>query len=369
MIKFKIISRLILASLVVSCSTLSTNERQNFERKKIAEEIIAPYLSEARETAKRFLAADTESSVTVYLPQQKISYIPLPEPAFNTRASLSESELGRLASYLQAYRAQIGAAGSFRFDLKFLNQLQQGARTFVRFQQIIKRRVVRRKEGERNEYITPIDGAVIVATFENSKLVKLNSTLMVPPTLSLRTNPGYQLALTENEFAVLMELLKGPDAPVALKDYFANIARRNNLRFNYEDFLNRNLREQRILMTRFFRSLNVLESARLLMDQAYQDRLSLVRYGQTWMFQVTEFFGLPIQVDFELPAIGNQKTKIKNLRFVHHSAAPILGFESPFFPAGTITAGGNGAYALAMAIDIGVLFGHFPQFMNVISRF
>jgi hypothetical protein len=272
----------------------------------------------------------------VDLPTHKPIELPAPEVQFTHFRELNDREIENLKDYITKYRDQLGASGEIGFNLTLTNQRNVGKRLYVRFAQQIVRQI------GSHEYFLPIEGAGIVAFIDQYGLSRLNSKLMTPVSLGPSfKNPGFKFNLSNSELAALMMHLKTSEEPRELvKKYFAGIAARANLHFDFDIFLNRQLSEQRETLDYFFGSLGSVATARILIDLARNNQLALIAHGPKWMFQVSEFFHLPIEFDIEIPQSEGDRLTIKNLRDLHTSSTAINGFQSPNFPGGEQAPGG-----------------------------
>lgn len=292
-------------------------------------------------------SADTSPPpIKVFLGNGIRRQIPAWNQFFNSNSSLNINEIEEVKIFLQKNKGVFNlsdskihsklTADSFStLGLELVSDLIVGDRRFLRFQQTIKRKI-------RNKpYEIPVQGASLVAIFVNGYLHSLNSSLIEVPSLSpVMHNPGIQFNVTDQELLFFMEHLKlNERSRNNLKKYLINvIAKRSGLDLNFDQILNKDISEQRTGLNLFFSQLPRLSTARLLIDMARHKQLAFVRHDNQWMFQVTGFFGLPIQFDIEIPQNINQRLILKNIRELNHSATSIRYFQSPLYPNGQKTA-------------------------------
>ncbi len=259
---------------------------------------------------------------------------------------VSPESLEQLSKYISTHREILGAVGNLSFDLRLLTQARLGKKIYIRYQQLVKRRV------GPHEYSIAIEGANVVGTIIDHKLVRLNSHLMTPDSLGPSfKNPGFDIQLNDTEMGSLMTTIKSSDsALINLRTYLDSIARRGRRNFSFEEFLNRQIPEQRQILNEFLGNLGRVSTARIIIDLGRANKLSLVKYGNTWMMQVTEFLGLPVQFDIEIPKLSSEveqskpeKLKIKNLRDLFCGNADVKGYKSPHFPGGKKEENGPGS--------------------------
>ncbi len=307
----------------------------------------SPAAEQSTPGINRGLAA-TPMTVRVDLPDHRPLTLPSPEFQFPNTRLLTDHEIETLKSYIQKHREQLGARGEIGFSLSLSNQRQVGKRLYVRFSQQLTRRIGLK------DYFIPVEGADVIAFIDSHGLTRLNSHLLTPPSLgpSLQ-NPGFQFQLSESEFAALMTHIKLSEGPrESIKKYFAATAARAKLVFEFDTFLNSQISEQRETLNYFFGSLSSAATARILIDLARERQLALIRHGTKWMFQVTGFFLLPIEFDIEIPASDGEKLTVKNLRELRTSASSINGYQSPNFPGGEKTQGGESVLRASQNLQI-----------------
>lgn len=295
-------------------------------------------LSLKEPTAVRWTASEAAAPIQVYLPNQALITIPGSAEVYSNGPALTPEEVVRLRLFLEGLRLGFASTAA-RYDLNFVSQTQVGAQLYVRFQQVLRRHI--RSEA----YEVPIEGASIVAVISGGRLQRLNSNLMPEPDIGgYFAQPTLQFDFTDSEFAHMIGLLKtNESAAASMRAYLDSIARRTGRAFNFDQFMNRQLSEQREMLNGLFGAMGRTSVLRLLIDLARGHRLSMIRYGRIWMLQARGAFDLPIQFDIELPAGPGAALKIKNLRNDSHKIALIHGFQSPLFPGGKKTEGGESA--------------------------
>ena len=281
---------------------------------------------------------ETGFLVEAELPDHRVQTLPAPSFSLKPKGLLTSSDLELLSSYVTTHREVLGAQGKMKFHLVVLNQNEVGDKVYVRFQQVIQRAV------NGNDYVIPVEGATTIAVVRDGKLRKLISELRSPAPLPSFANPGYELLFTETEFATFMGAIKTQNSPQEqMRVYLDGIARRSKQDWNFENFLNRTLSEQRALLNQFFGSLGRISTLRLLVDLGRAKKLALVKHGTVWMLQVTGLFELPFQFDIEIPPNDETKLKIRNLRHLSHKVSSVRAFTSPHYPGGMKQEGGEQA--------------------------
>lgn len=299
-----------------------------------AEEILKPYMEEARAEHVKLMSRRPAASdgVLVYLPQNARILLPKLEYTFTSAENLSDPEITALRSYITQYRELLGDKGvaDRHVTLKLMSQIQDGDSHIVRFQQTIVR-------GTKNQpFYTDIIGATIVAVIKEQKLATLNSHLVEVPNLSpIFQNPGMIFTFSDKELAYFFQVIKlHPEKRANLRKYLeVTIANLSHKKITFDDILNKTVQEQRALINDIYGQLSAKSTARMLIDMASRNQLALVKHGDTWMFQVTYYFYMPMQFDIEIPKTTQEKLKIKNFRELGSTAA-IKGFRSPFYPNG-----------------------------------
>jgi hypothetical protein len=316
-------------SILISCQTFPNRTLT----RTAAEEILKPYMQEAREIHLQAVSRRPafSDSVLVYLPDNRQITLPKLEFTFTSTGSLSDDELNFLRDYITKYRELLGDKGVAQkhVSLKLLSQIQDGDSHVIRFQQSIVR-------GGAKPYYTDVIGATIVAVVKNQKLVSLNSRLVEVPSLSfIFQNPGIVFNFSDKELSYFFEIIKlHPEKRANLTKYLeVTIANASNRTITFEGILNKTIPEQRELLNDIFGRLSAKSTARMLIDMAQRNQLALVKHGDTWMFQVTYYFFMPMQFDIEIPKTNKEKLKIVNFREMG-STATIKGFRSPFYPGG-----------------------------------
>jgi hypothetical protein len=275
-----------------------------------------------------------QGGVLVYMPNRTRLWLPSFPTKFYSVQALTKEELDRIRAFVNLHKVELGVEEKINLDLKVESESVVGSRRFVRFSQNVRRRD--------NEYSVPVLGASIVAIIENGVLTSLNNNLITPnlPPILARAS-GFEFKFTERELELFLTLLKtSPSQAAKMRRHFNNLGKRNNISF--ENFLKRELTEQEEILNRFFTNMGKAESTHLLLNMAKFRQLSLVHYGSKWMFQVTAFFGLPVEFDIMVPDDPKERLVIKNLRELRTSIS-IDGFTSPYFPAGAKTPGGPSA--------------------------
>ncbi len=268
--------------------------------------------------------------VKVFLPLNATTEISAPPATFENRGELSSRQIESLKNYLVAHRAALGSVTAQNFNLEYVQQNSGGDALYVRFRLVVQRRVLG------SPYFIPKEGAVIVARIENAQLRTLNSQLIDPPNFSsLFESVGFRLLFTENELAHFMGLIKMLDSSsAAMRLFLTGFRGILTPLFGYNDFLNRQLIEQRRLLVRAFNAMGTVALRRFLIQSAQQNRISLVRYGSQWRIQVSEPFELPVMFDVSLPEKSGQFLDITNLRYIAHKTVSVVSYESPYFPGG-----------------------------------
>ncbi len=306
-----------------------------------SKDILQPYLPEAIETQKRWLAAtgddDENSKVKVFLPNKDVQRIKGPDLNFSAILdSLPNNEIEALRKYLFEFRGMFGdfSVQQNKYDLLFVNQHHHKDRHFVRYMQVIRREV------KGNAYLIPISGASITVTISKGRIREISSRLTSVPALSLAlVHPGFKFDFSDSEFMHFFETIKlNEKSRDILKNFLEKeIASRSKQKLDFDGILNASLPQQREAMNRFFGALQSTSTARFMIDLAQHKQLSLVRYGDKWMFEVTQFFGLPIQFDVQVPNAKTEKLVVKNLRDLSHSLSTFRAFQSPLYPNGKKT--------------------------------
>lgn len=272
--------------------------------------------------------AATSESVTVFLPNRPAVSIPAFTAVLPEGSELSVTQVEQLTSYIQSNLAPFGLAGTV--SLRLIGQSVVGKNVIVRFQQGVKRAV-----GART-YFIPIVGSTIVARVSGSRLASLNSSLVSEASILISPkHPGFEFDFSDTEMAMFIHAIKSSEAARnEAKNFFGSIARRANQPFDLDQFLNRELQEQKVLVNRFFGSLGPLATARILIELSTREQVAFVRYGDQWLMQLSGILGLPFQFDVISPESPDGKLVIVNLRENRTKATSVRGFESPHFPGG-----------------------------------
>lgn len=303
-----------------------------------AQSQIEPYLKNLAFIKQRQIASEPKESgqIAVDLANRSAIYIQEPNFEFESNEIINPEELLKLQDYIASHRGEMGAPGTLRFRLKYLNQFQVKDAIYVRFQQVVQRSI-------RRSYFIEVEGATVVARIQNKRLVRLNSNLKIPPQLDfVSQTPGLRFDFSDNEMSKLMTLIKSQEEfSTDLRTYMNVLATKANRPINFDAFLNREVPEQKVLLNYFFSKLDRFDTARLLVDLATKGNLSLIQYESSWMMQATSFLNLPIQFDIEIPDNHDRQLVVRNFRELYHKVTPIRGFQSPFFPGGQKVEGGE----------------------------
>ncbi len=316
---------------VTSCNYIPQKNAEFASRRQHALKILKPFLQNIENEKTRYPAnTDDPSKVKVFLPSNAVTEIAAPTSAFANSGFLSVQEIEVLKAYLRANRAVLGSATGTNFSLQFVQQNIVDDSVYVRYRQVVLRRVLG------VPYMIPIEGAVVIARIVKAQLRTLNSQLMDPPSLSTALeSAGFRVLFTENELAHFMGLVKTNDSSSAvMRVFLTGLKGILSPVFGYNDFLNRQLSEQRRLLERAFSAMGKVALKRFLISSAQKNRLSLVRYGDQWRIQVSEPFELPIIFDVNIPKQNGFFLEVTNLRHVAHKIVSIVSYESPFFPGG-----------------------------------
>lgn len=316
--------------IVASCQNLPT---KNNLSKETAEEILKPYMAEAKKAHQKAMSRRpaTVDSVLVYLPENQQTVLPKFDFIFSQSNSLPEIEIEMLRNYISTHRDVLGDKGELQkhIYLKLLSQIKDGDSHIIRFQQSIKRSVG-------HTYYIDVIGATIVAVIKSGRLTSLNSHLVTVPSLTpVMQNPGMNFQFTDREMSYFFEMIKlHPDKRENLRKYLeVKIANRTQKKISFDSILNKTITEQRNLLNDIFGQLSAKATARMLIDMAQRNQLALVKHGKNWMFQVSHYFFMPMQFDIEIPQNNLQKLTIKNFRQMNTTAS-VKGFRSPFYPNG-----------------------------------
>jgi hypothetical protein len=314
-----------------SCQFSRPKNKDFVSRKEQALKILEPYLQSLQQKQLRFPAdTDDPNKVKIFLPLNITAEIAAPSTVFTNRGELSAQLLETLKNYLIANRAALGSRSASNFSLEFVQQNAVGNSVYVRYRQVVLRSV------GGTPYVIPIEGAVVIARILDGRLKTLNSQLTDPPSLNTALESvGFRILFTENELAHFMGLVKANDSSTSVMRIFIT-GLRGILTpvFGYNDFLNRQLTEQRRLLERAFSAMGTVALRRFLIRSAQRNRASFVRYGTQWRVQIVEPFELPIIFDVNLPEQNGQYLEITNLRHVAHKTVSVVSYESPYFPGG-----------------------------------
>ncbi len=303
---------------------------KEYQIRKLAEEIIAPYRGASREALKRRIANDTSDPSLVTVDSPGNSYLKLPaySKTFFGVESLTEAEIEDLRAYLQSNPLSLGFKTPIAFQLRFVNQQRVGNKVYIRFQQVIQRRIL-------VKYYVPLRGAMVTVTLTNGKLARVNTSLTEPPSLApVFQNPGLVLGFSDRELARFISFFKSnAQAAKALRTYLDDLAKSSKATWwDYDIFMNRQLSEQREILNQIFNGLSIQQTARIFLQAARKNKLAFVRYGSKWMIEVTGFLDQPMQFDVEIPTTATEKLMVRNLRSLYHKMTEVRAYSSPYFP-------------------------------------
>lgn len=295
--------------------------------KELSLKEISSYLNQIKKHKKRDPAQTVGEKVLVRLPDYQQTEVEELEYVFTQSKGLLEDELSILNRFIdvQLFRAGIKDLKTY---FEYVNQFTVNGTTYVRYQQIVNHNF------KDYTYSLQLKGAQVIAVIKNRRLVSLKSSAVkFSFSYAVFFKDGLEFDLSDREFRKLVGAFKiNKLSRRLLRRYMNLFFNRVGKAFDFDRLLNRRVSEQKTTLNEAFGSIGRIELQKIFLELAKAKKLSLVRYGNTWMFQVDNFFELPIQ--FNIIVLSSNILKVRNLREIYHKVADVKGFESPLYPGG-----------------------------------
>jgi len=301
----------LLIALLVSCQT-------------------APPRSPASLTRQSSARDKGDDEVAVYLDRQQVKYIQAPLRTYAIRA-VGDTDVTPLQTWLVQNHRFFDVVDATPFAVHISDVFQHDGFTSVHFQQGILRQV----DGQ--PYWLPIVGATGLVNLKNGRVQSVTSTFKNPPSVAMvAQHPGFDTgAFSTKQMTTLVNYIRQSPDEAKIRAYLATIAANSQIDFNFDKFLSLTPAKQLQSMHIFFSKIKAISTAKILIELAMQQKLALIQHGSEWMFQVTEFLGLPIEFDIVIPSMNDraQRLRVRNLRDLHRTVT-IQVTSQPGYPGG-----------------------------------